>query len=226
MRAMILAAGLGERMMPLTADLPKPLLTVAGKPLIQYHIENLVSSGFEEIVINHSHLGHEIEDFVGDGHRFGARIQYSAEPDPLETAGGIINALPLLGNEAFVVVNGDIWTDYPFHQLATLGMENYLGHLIMVANNEHHPEGDFYLMSNGLLQDITELDRPRYTFSGISVFRQEFFDGFTGGRIALKPLLVAAMERGKVGGEYYAGRWVDVGSPQKLKELDEALRAG
>ncbi len=217
MKAMILAAGRGERMRPLTDHTPKPLLKVAGKALIEYHIEALVAAGIDELVINHAYLGEQVEQALGDGRRYGARIQYSAEGEALETGGGILKALPLLGGEPFVVVNGDIWTDYDFAALP--GEPEGLAHLVLVDNPAHHPQGDFVLHQGRVH------DRPgkRLTFSGIGVYRPELFASHRPGAFPLAPLLRAAMAKNVVSGEHYQGAWHDVGTPQRLSELNQLL---
>jgi MurNAc alpha-1-phosphate uridylyltransferase len=215
---MILAAGRGERMRPLTDRIPKPLLPVNGRPLIQHHIEALAAAGFRELVINHAHLGDQIEQALGDGGRWGLNIQYSPEPEgALETGGGIFKALPLLGDAPFLVVNGDISTDYDFSRLAL--PENSLAHLVLVANPAHNPQGDF------CLDDGRVSDGPgeRLTFSGIGIYRPELFAGCRAGAFPLAPLLKSAMAQGRVTGEYYGGRWVDVGTPERLAELERLL---
>ena len=214
MRAMILAAGLGERMRPLTDTIPKPLLEVNGRPLIQYHIENLVSSGITSIVINHSRFGAQIERYLGDGGRFGADIIYSPEGDiPLDTGGGIFNALPLLGSDPFAVVNADLWTDFPFHSLPP--QPKHLAHLVLVPNPPHNPGGDFSL--TGAQTGVT--GSPRYTFSGIAVYRPELFAGCKRGAFSLAPLLRNAAARQQATGELYSGDWMDIGTPERLDEL-------
>ncbi len=220
MKAMILAAGRGERMRPLTDRTPKPLLTVGGKPLIQYHLEALARAGVRDIVINHAHLGAQIEQALGDGSRFGVLIHYSPEPEgALETGGGIFQALPLLGPAPFLVVNGDIWTDYPFERLPE--RPQGLAHLVLVGNPPHHPQGDFALHDGQVLED----GGHRLTFSGIGVYVPALFAGCEPGRFPLAPLLRRAMAGGQVGGEHYRGRWVDVGTPGRLAELDAMLSA-
>lgn len=217
---MILAAGRGERMRPLTDKVPKPLLPVGGKPLIVWHIENLARAGIRELVINHAHLGAQIETFLGDGSRYGVSIHYSPEAEALETAGGIANALPLLGKDAFAVVNGDVFCDFDFSTLHDAA-EKYITWLVLVDNPPHHSGGDFAL-ENGWIrpQGSTQL-----TFSGIGIYRPEFFAAIERGTKAkLAPLLRAAMDHGTVGGMHYTGRWVDVGTPGRLAELDTALR--
>lgn len=220
MKAMILAAGRGERMRPLTDETPKPLLPAGGRALIEYHIEGLARAGFTDLVVNHAHLGAQLEAALGDGSRYGVSIHYSPEGEALETGGGIFRALPRLGPEPFVVVNGDIWTDYPFaclpHQLVGLA------HLVLVDNPPHHPQGDFAL-DRGRIHDH---DGPRLTFSGIGVYRPALFDGCRDGRFPLAPLLRRAMAAGQVTGERYGGRWVDVGTPERLARLDRELGGG
>jgi len=216
MKAMILAAGRGERMRPLTDNCPKPLLRVGGKALIEYHIEALVTSGIREIVINHAWLGDQIESYLGDGNRYAARLYYSHEEPALETAGGIVQALPLLG-DTFIVVNGDIWTDYSFARLEIA--PSMLAHLVMVANPEHHPQGDFSLRDGRLSPDA----EPRLTFSGIGVYSAELFQGLEPGIRPLAPLLTSAMQQDRVSGEYYQGKWLDIGTPQRLAQLDLEL---
>jgi MurNAc alpha-1-phosphate uridylyltransferase len=218
MRAMILAAGRGERMRPLTDRVPKPLLRVAGKPLIEYHLEALAAAGFRELVINHAHLGGQIESALGDGSRWGVRIRYSPEGRALETGGGIFRALPLLGDAPFLVVNGDIWTDfgYPPRHLAP----GIVAHLVLVANPTHHPQGDFHLRGDR----VANAGGPRLTFGGIGVYHPRLFAASAPGAFPLAPLLRAACDRGEVSGERFAGRWVDVGTPQRLQALDGMLK--
>ncbi|MEW6165155.1 MAG: N-acetylmuramate alpha-1-phosphate uridylyltransferase MurU [Pseudomonadota bacterium] len=220
MKAMILAAGRGERMRPLTDRTPKPLLPVAGKPLIVWQLERLARAGFREIVINHAHLGDQIEAQLGDGDAWSLRIRYSAEPQgALETAGGIANALPLLGDAPFLVVNGDIYCDWDFSR-ARIG--DALAHLVMVGNPAHHPEGDFALTHEKVSADGT----AKLTFSGIGIYRPGLFAGLAPGRPAkLAPLLRAAIAAGRVTGERHGGRWEDVGTPERLAALDAELRA-
>jgi MurNAc alpha-1-phosphate uridylyltransferase len=216
---MILAAGRGERMRPLTDSRPKPLLEVAGKPLIHYHLEALARAGFRQVVINHAHLGWMIEQALGDGSRWGLRIRYAAEPPAaLETGGGIFNALPLLEQEPFLVVNGDIWSDYDYSRARV--PEGMSAHLLLVDNPDHHPTGDFTLQ-HGL---ILEGEGPRLTFSGIGVYHKALFQGQSPGAFPLAPLLRKAMSRSKVSGERLIGRWIDVGTPARLSELDRMLK--
>ena len=222
LRVMLLAAGHGERMRPLTDHTPKPLLKVGGKPLIIWHIENLVRAGLHEIVINHAHLGEQIEKALGNGSQFGARIQYSAEAQALETAGGIANALSLLGNEPFAVINSDIFCDYDFARLApqaaSLQSNGDAAHLVLVDNPVHHPKGDFPL-HNGRIANHNNL-----TFSGIGIYRPELFGNIPrGSKAPLAPLLREQITLGKVSGEHHRGVWVDVGTPQRLNELNQQL---
>jgi MurNAc alpha-1-phosphate uridylyltransferase len=213
---MILAAGRGERMRPLTDVTPKPLLEVKGKPLIVYHIERLAAAGFKEIVINLAHLGYRIPEALGDGSEWGVKLLYSDEQDEgaLESAGGIVKALPLLGTEPFLVVNGDVWTDYPFDAGSELG--DALAHIILVPNPEHNPEGDFGIEDNRAVPDA----RTKYTFSGIGNYSPELFEGLAYGKRALGPLLREKMAEGSVTAELYEGVWRDIGTPERLAELN------
>ncbi len=219
MHAMILAAGRGERMRPLTDHTPKPLLEVGGQRLIEYHLRALVTAGFGSVVINHAHLGAQIEAALGDGSRYGLTIQYSPENPALETAGGIRRALPLLGDGPFLVINGDVWCDYPLQRLRHC--QPALAHLVMVDNPPQHPEGDFQLSADGRLSEGAV---PRLTFSGIGVYRAALFDDCQDGPVPLGPLLRRAMARGQVSGEYYHGQWRDIGTPARLAALDVQLR--
>lgn len=215
---MILAAGRGERMRPLTDHTPKPLLKAGGRALIEYHIGHLVAAGITDLVINHAHLGDQIEAALGDGSRYGATIRYSDEGTALETAGGIFKALPLLGDEPFVVVNGDVWSDYPFAHLPE-GISG-LAHLVLVDNPPQHPNGDFALIGGHVAAEGEE----KLTFSGISILSPKLFDGCSPGAFPLAPLLRQAMAKGLVSGEHYRGRWFDIGTPQRLQQLDDMLR--
>jgi MurNAc alpha-1-phosphate uridylyltransferase len=221
MKAMILAAGRGERMRPLTDHTPKPLLKVAGKALIEHTINQLVAAGFTELVINHAHLGQQIEDYLGNGQRFGAQIRYSPEGEALETAGGIVNALDILGKEPFLVVNGDIATDFPYASLHNIFVE--LAHLVLIDNPSHHPAGDF-----GLAKDskLTNEGEQRLTFSGIGVYHPDLFKSTPPGKSKLAPLLRQAITEHKVSGQYYQGFWMDIGTPERLNDLDKHLRDG
>jgi MurNAc alpha-1-phosphate uridylyltransferase len=225
-RAMILAAGRGERMRPLTDHTPKPLLEAGGKPLIVWHIERLRAAGFRELVINHAHLGHRLEGALGDGAAFGVRIAWSPEASALETAGGIRHALPLLGDAPFVVVNGDVFCDADFAALrvaaADLRADGALAHLLLVDNPAHHPEGDFRLDPDGLVRADGP---PRLTFSGLGAYHPALFTGLADDTPAkLAPLLRAAMNAGQVTGRHHAGRWIDVGTPRRLADLDCELQ--
>ena len=228
---MILAAGRGERMRPLTDHTPKPLLVAGGKPLIVWHIERLRAAGFSHVVINHAHLGQQIEDVLGNGAGFGVSIQYSREVRALETAGGIATALPLIDAEVFTVVNGDIYCEYDFSRLAEplarLAAGNDQAHLVLVDNPPHHPQGDFVLDGGRVTNaDIPLTPHPaRFTFSGIGVYHRSLFaPTLAGEKAPLAPLLRLAIEAGRVSGEHYAGRWEDVGTPARLAALDEELR--
>src|SRR6185369_4811933 len=221
MKAMILAAGRGERMRPLTDHTPKPLLMAGGKALIAWHLERLAAAGFREVVINHAHLGAQIEAALGDGGRWGLRIAYSPEPPgALETAGGIATALPLLGDQPFLVVNGDIYCDWDFNRARQLAGK--IAHLVMVENPAHHAGGDFRLDG----ERVTYASGGQtLTYAGIGVFTPAFFANVTPGSVMkLRPLLDAAIAAGTLTGERHAGRWVDVGTPQRLAELDQELR--
>lgn len=222
MKAMILAAGRGERMRPLTDTTPKPLLKIAGQCLIEYHIQALVKAGVTDLVINHAWLGEQIEQLLGDGRHYGAHIQYSPEVTALETAGGIINALELLGEQPFIAVNGDVFSDYSFIDLAKLNITQP-AHLVMVNNPPHHPQGDFYYRNNQVLLQTDDPSQNRYTFSGIGVYKPVFFHGLAPGKRALAPLLRDAMDRNRVSGEYYPGLWLDIGTAERLHELNREL---
>jgi MurNAc alpha-1-phosphate uridylyltransferase len=222
MKAMILAAGRGERMRPLTDHTPKPLLQAGGKPLIAWHLERLAATGFREVVINHAHLGEQIERALGDGSQWGLSIAYSPEPPgALETAGGIASALPLLGDESFLVVNGDIWCDWDFSRARPPAPAT--AHLVLVANPAHHAGGDFSLDGQRVVYAKGE---HTLTYAGIGIFSPAFFAGVAPGTVMkLRPLLDAAIAAGTLTGERFAGRWVDVGTPQRLAELDQELGA-
>lgn len=221
---MILAAGRGERMRPLTDSCPKPLLRVGGKALIEWHLERLARTGFRQIVINHAHLGSMLEQALGNGSRWGLSIAWSREADALETAGGIAQALALLGSDPFLVVNGDIWCDFDFGRARTIAAQMLAGDLdawcVLVDNPPQHPRGDFGIDSGRLLAEASQ----RFTFSGIGVYRPTLFGQLIRGQPApLAPLLREAITRGAAGAERHAGRWVDVGTPQRLTELDAQL---
>jgi N-acetyl-alpha-D-muramate 1-phosphate uridylyltransferase len=225
--ALIFAAGLGERMRPLTDHTPKPLLDVRGKPLIVWHLEKLAAIDVHYVVINTSHLADQFPEALGDGSRWGLRIRYAYEgPVPLETGGGMLNALPLLGPEPFIVVSGDVWTDADFAALPTEPAG--VAHLLMVDNQPHHPHGDFALDDNGLLHSDGD---KRLTYSGIGVYRREFLDGWRDvigqdaavskpPRFKIRPLLEAGMARGAVSGSHHRGEWTDVGTPARLASLN------
>ncbi len=221
MKAMILAAGRGERMRPLTDHTPKPLLQAGGKPLIVWHLEKLAAAGFNEIVINHAHLGEQIEQALGDGSRWGVTIRYSAEPPgALETAGGIAKALPLLGDEAFLVVNGDVYCDVDFGQFARSTVRT--AHLLMVPNPAHHGAGDFGLQGERIV--LASQSEQTLTYAGIGIFSPKMFrEVAVGQAMKLRPLLDAAIAAGTLTGQCHDGRWVDVGTPQRLAELDAEL---
>jgi len=213
--AMILAAGRGERMRPLTDTQPKPLLGIRGKPLIERHIERLAQAGIERIVINLAWLGWMIRDYLGDGSRHGVSIRYSEEsPHPLETAGGIFRALPLLGPDPFMVVNGDIFTDFGFERLSL--DDEHDAHLVLVPNPPQHPRGDFGLEGTVAVPAAEQ----QYTFAGIAAYRNEFFAGCEDGVFPLKPLLVRSMAAKRCGAELYTGLWEDVGTPERLEALN------
>ena len=213
---MILAAGRGERMRPLTDTTPKPLLTVCGKPLIAHHIEALAHAGIHELVINHAWLGEQIETTLGDGSQYGVRIAYSPEyPEALETGGGIFQALPLLGDQPFLVVNGDVMCDVDYRALPA--EPKGLAHLVLVPNPEHHPQGDFALQNDLIRSE----GQSKFTFSGIGVYRPQLFKDCRAGKFPLAPLLRRAMAENQVTGELHAGFWMDIGTPQRLNELNQ-----
>ena len=239
MKAMILAAGLGKRMLPLTATLPKPLLRAGGRSLIEWQILRLKKANVIDIVINHYHLGEQIESALGDGRDYGVHIRYSPEAERLETAGGIIRALPMLGDDSFIIVNGDVWTDFDFASLRALDPDKALAHLVMVPNTAHHPEGDYFLDNTGCLDNagsladtglpgstgrIREAGAPRLTYSGISILHRALLDGYPDQYQPLAPLLVSAMRRNLVSGERHDGDWQDIGTPEKLRALDARLQ--
>lgn len=220
MKAMILAAGHGERMRPLSDVTPKPLLQAGGKPLIVWTLERLRDGGIREIVINHAHLGAQIESALGDGDRYGVRIRYSPEREALETAGGIANALDLLGDAPFIAVAGDIYCDWDFAKICSRDLAGNLAHLVLVPNPPHHLEGDFTLDQSALRND----GLPRHTFSGIALYHPRLFAGLApGSRHKLAPLLREAADDGKASGELHTGHWFDIGTPQRLAELDHRL---
>ena len=213
---MLLAAGDGTRMRPLTENLPKPLLEAGGKPLLQYHIEALRRAGVREIVINHARLGRMIERRFGDGESFGVRLRYSAEGEaPLETGGGIQRALALLGEDGFLAINADIWTDYPFQRLLQAAPPR----LVLVPNPPHHPQGDFALQG----ERVRLAGGPRYTFSGIGLYTPAMFADLKPGKSPLAPLLRRQIAADQITGERYDGPWFDIGTPQRLRELEVFL---
>ncbi|MCJ8170285.1 N-acetylmuramate alpha-1-phosphate uridylyltransferase MurU [Atopomonas sediminilitoris] len=222
MKAMILAAGKGERMRPLTLHTPKPLLPVAGKPLIEYHLERLKALGVTDVVINHAWLGEQIEQHLGDGARFGLRLRYSAEGEPLETGGGIFKALPLLGDAPFLLLNGDVWCEQALSALPqTL---DGLAHLLLVDNPAHHPQGDFHLDALGQVRE-PQAGEPALTYSGIALLSPALFAGCQAGAFALAPLLRQAMAQGQVSGQHCRAHWVDVGTPERLAEIEQRVLA-
>ncbi|HLU80006.1 MAG TPA: nucleotidyltransferase family protein [Burkholderiaceae bacterium] len=232
MKAMILAAGRGERMRPLTDHTPKPLLPVGGKPLIVWQIEKLVAAGMPDIVVNAAWLGDRLQDALGDGSRYGARLSWSQEDPPLETAGGIARALPLLGVEPFLVVNGDVWCDWDFrdalaraHALRSRAARAWL---LLVDNPPHHPQGDFVLAPDSRVHASptasSPLTAPRLTFSGIGVYDHALFEDVSGEHpAALAPLLRGAMQEQAVIGTHHRGIWMDIGTPERLQQLDTQL---
>ena len=220
MKAMILAAGRGERMRPLTDLLPKPLLAAGGKPLIVHHIEKLAAAGVTQLVINHAWLGHKLVAALGDGSALGVSIHWSAEESALETAGGIVQVLPLLGSEPFLVINGDTWLDLDYRALVNQPLGDDLAHLWLVPNPPQHPQGDFSLQAGRVL------DTPALTFSGVGLYHPAAFAGLPCGARKLAPLLRDWMAQGRVGGSLLAGEWRDIGTVDRLRELDEQLLAG
>ena len=218
MKAMILAAGRGERMRPLTDTVPKPLLRIGGQTLIERHVHALARAGIAELVINHAWLGEQIEKALGNGEAYGVSIRYSPEGDSsLETGGGIMNALPLLGSEPFLVVNADIWTDFPFDSLPS--QPDGLAHLVMVENPQHHPDGDFSLSEGRLSRSGPAM----LTFSGIGVYRPELFADCSPGAFPLGPVLRTLMDAGQVSGERYTGSWFDIGTPERLDAVNRVI---
>jgi MurNAc alpha-1-phosphate uridylyltransferase len=221
MKAMILAAGRGERMRPLTDHTPKPLLKVGGKPLIVWHLERLAKAGFKEVVINHAHLGEQIEKALGDGSQWDLHIKYSPEKTALETAGGIANAIPLLGAEPFLVVNGDTFTEVDFGVLTHILQANNHAHLVLVNNPPQHPNGDFAIEAGKLKNKGSKM----LTFSGVGVYHPDLFTSVTRGEPAkLAPLLRQAIAENQATAEYFQGVWHDIGTPERLNILDEALK--
>lgn len=232
MKVMILAAGKGTRMRPLTEHCPKPLLKAGDRSLIAWHLQKLAAAGLQDVVINHAYLGDMIEAALGDGSGFGLRIRYSREGQPLNTASGIVKALPLLDGELFAVINGDIWTDFDFAQLpvrarALLSGDD-LAHLVLVDNPLQHPQGDFYLQRGRALDQLAagsaEQTPERLTFSGIGLYRPALFAHSSLDDEPLGPLLRAAMAQDRVSAEHHRGLWTDVGTPERLAELDRRLQ--
>lgn len=220
---MILAAGRGERMRPLTLARPKPLLEAGGAPLIVHHLRALQAAGFADVVVNLSWLGEQVRAALGDGSRYGLRLHYSDEgPEPLETGGGIFRALPLLGAGPFLVLNGDVWTDIDWPRLRDRLAPRDLAHLVLVPNPAHNGQGDFVLERGRIVETAGE----RLTFSGVGVYRAGLFDGCSDGVFKLAPLLRAAARAGRVSGELHDGAWLDIGTPERLAQLDRRLRAG
>ncbi len=220
MRAMILAAGRGERLRPLTDTTPKPLFKVGDQSLIERHLERLALAGFREVVINLAHLGDMIRDTLGNGSNWGLNIHYSQEPPgALDTGGGIAQALPLLGDAPFAIINGDVFTQYPLARLRAIKCSH--GHLVLVPNPEHNPKGDFALQGGYVAHDNIPEDQPRYTFSGISVYHPRFFDSSGSGRYSVVPMLFKAAALQQVTGEIYRGTWHDIGTLDRLEALQE-----
>lgn len=222
MRAMILAAGLGTRLRPLTLHTPKPLLEVGGKPLIVWHIEALARAGVTQIVINTAWLGDKLVEALGDGSQLGVEISWSHEDEPLETAGGIQRALPLLGSEPFILVNGDVWTRFDFTTLINKSLGEDLGHLVLVTNPAQHPKGDFVLAKGRITQEGID----KLTFAGISLLSPKLFESLPAGKLPLAPILRQAMDARQMSGECLQIHWVDVGTIERLSELDQQIRDG
>ncbi|MGE8561877.1 MAG: N-acetylmuramate alpha-1-phosphate uridylyltransferase MurU [Acinetobacter sp.] len=226
MKAMILAAGLGNRMRPLTLYKPKPLLEVGGKALIVWHIEKLKQIGVTEIIINSAWLADVLIGTLGDGSQFGVKILWTREDQGLETAGGIINALPLLGTEPFILVNGDVWTTFDFTPLLNIQLKQDLAHLVFVTNPVQHPKGDFTLSNGRAYTFEQEQTGEALTYSGVAVIHPKMFDGLEAGKRPLAPLLKQAMLDGKISAEKMHAAWVDVGTPERLSDLDLQIRQG
>jgi N-acetyl-alpha-D-muramate 1-phosphate uridylyltransferase len=223
---MLLAAGRGERLRPLTDTLPKALVPVLGKPLIAWHLERLAAAGFRDAVVNVAHLGEKITAALGDGRRFGVSIRYSREPEPLETAGGIASALPLLDAAPFLLVNADIFCEYDFARLRGFALGTRLAHLVLVPNPPHRPNGDFALEDGTVRGKPGDGTVPRYTYAGLAVVAPRLVDGVAAGTKApLAPLLYAAADRGQLGGEAYDGLWQDVGTVERLAQLESLLNS-
>lgn len=226
MKAMILAAGLGNRMRPLTLHTPKPLLEVGGKPLIVWHIEKLQNIGIKDIVINTAWLGEKLAQALGDGSQFGVNILWSHEGEGLETAGGIINALPLLGQEPFILVNGDVWSTMDFSTLLDVKLENDLAHLVLVENPAQHPNGDFTLANGRAYTFDQNQPGEALTYSGVAVIQPGMFAGLENGKRPLAPLLKQAMLEQQISASKMQGVWVDVGTPERLNVLDQQIKQG
>jgi MurNAc alpha-1-phosphate uridylyltransferase len=223
MKVMLLAAGKGTRMLPLTQHTPKPLLQAGGRTLIEHQILKLKAAGFHEFVINHAWLGQQLEDALGDGAQLGVQINWSREDEPLETAGGIIQALPLLGPAPFAVVNADIWTDFPFARLHGALAPGNLAHLVLVPNPAHNPRGDFVLGAQRQLKLRDSEGEATHTFSGIAVYHPEFFSGISERKYPLLPLLQQASRNQRASAELFEGEWQDIGTPERLRALDLSL---
>lgn len=227
MKAMILAAGLGNRMRPLTDHLPKPLLCAGGKPLIEYHLENLQRAGVRDVIINLAYLGEKIQAYLGNGERWDLQIHYSQEPEPLETGGAISCALRLLGTETFLLINGDVWCDLEFGSFITNRLSSYqLGHLLLVPNPPFHQSGDFALSESGILiDDLEKNHQQRFTFAGISLLKPEIISLYPNKRekFPLVEVFRHAIERQQLSGQVYRGHWSDVGTPERLQELENFL---
>lgn len=222
MKAMILAAGLGIRMRPLTETTPKPLLRAGGRTLIEYHLMALQKAGIKDVIINYSRLGKQIEDYLTDGARYGLNICYSPEGEnPLETGGGILRVLPFFNNAPFIVVNADIWTDYPYARLIDQLNPQDLAYLVLVDNPEHHPAGDFVIEAGRIYNSPAEM---RLTFSGIGVYHPDLFAECQSGSFPLAPLLRTAINSKRVGGELWRGTWFDIGTPTRLQDLQRILQ--
>ncbi|VAW58388.1 Nucleotidyl transferase possibly involved in threonylcarbamoyladenosine formation [hydrothermal vent metagenome] len=223
MKAMILAAGRGERMRPLTDNTPKPLLMAGSKRLIEYHLFNLAAAGFNDVVINVAWLGKQIIDVIGDGEKYNLNISYSNEGDrALETGGGIYNALPLLGDNPFLVINGDVWTDYPFEKLYNFSLKDK-AHLVLINNPVHNPQGDFAIKNNRLVESETE----KFTFSGIGVYSADFFitnKNNVPEKFPLAPMIRKYISENKISGELFNGKWMDIGTQQRLKDLIQLVK--
>jgi len=228
MKAMILAAGRGERMRPLTDNTPKPLLMAGSKRLIEYHLFNLAAAGFKNVVINVAWLGQQIIDVIGKGEKYNLNIQYSNEGDnALETGGGIFNALPLLGDNPFLVINGDVWTDYPFENLYNYSLKDK-AHLVLINNPAHNPQGDFAINNNRLFESETE----KFTFSGIGVYSADFFTPYKNGqpqkeiheKYPLAPMIRKYISENKISGELFKGKWMDIGTQQRLEDLIQLVK--